>query len=176
MMHTSSFSCIMTTNNKLCSLCMHSLETSCSVKQGSKNTSSCIFEGCLNCAILFVQSGDGLVHPPQESWWGRVWCASLGGDGLVYPPQERWWGRVWCATYPWRGGPSQHTLCSKPTLHAQQAQAYFLVQAYPTPPQRFPAFGAWHLPQKSWCGESLVHLPGGEGLVCPPLHWSMLAR
>ena len=46
--------------------------------------------------------------PPQESWWGRVWCASPGGEGpgvptpgklvgvsLVCLPPE---GRVWCVS------------------------------------------------------------------------------
>ena len=123
---------------------MHSLETSCSVKQGSKqgskNTSSCIFEGCLNCTIC-----------PEWRWSGAPSPGKLVGESLVCLPWRGWSGvptpgevvgeSLVC--HPWSGGPSQHTLYSQPTLHAQQAQVYFLV-AYPTPPQRFPAFGAGH--------------------------------
>ena len=69
---------------------------------------------------------------------------------------------------------------TSPTLHAQQAQVHFLIQAYPTSPQPFPAWhkalnepykiGVWHLPQESWCGESLVCLPWrrGSGVPSPP--------
>ena len=56
---------------------------------------------------------ESLVCPPEESWWGRVWCTSPGDEGLVCPTQESCWGRVCLpaqeagggesCVLPWRG-------------------------------------------------------------------------